>query len=109
MEKIALRIPALLVGCAMRFDTLGLALPKLNGQSINTAINYLGIPDKEYPIAGSMDYVWSTSGPNPFTPNAQHFGCMIKASTVDGLVQHVEYDGRNGACQTHADRLKPLR
>jgi len=110
MKRIvmALLVPILFAGCAMSFDTLDLALPKLRGQSINVAINYLGIPDREYEIAGNKVYEWTTSGPNPFAPTAPHLGCSIKASTVDGLVQRFNYNGSNGTCQVYADRLKPL-
>lgn len=110
MKKItfALLIPALFAGCATSFETLNVALPKLHGKTINVAINYLGIPAREYSIAGNKVYEWTTVGPNPFSPASQNLSCTIKLSTSNDVVRGYDYDGSNGTCQVYADRLKPL-
>lgn len=122
----------LLTACATSFDTFDRALPKLKGQNIKVAINYLGIPDQEYEIAGKKVYVWSTTGTNPFptaittttdgTAGNKPFkatsttyaydptplGCKVKIATDNEIVTNIEYDGNNGPCFKYSDRLKPL-
>lgn len=125
-------LSALLAACATSFDTLDRALPVLKGQNIKVAIEYLGIPDQEYEVAGKKVYVWATSGTNPF-PTATTtttdgaigtspikatsttysydptpLGCKIKAATENEIITRLEYDGNNGPCFNYSNRLKPL-
>lgn len=125
-------IVALLNGCAMSFDTFNQTLPKLKGKDIGVSINYLGIPDHEYMVAGKKVYVWTTSETNPFPatvtttttgnagnqsfnatstsyiPDNRRLSCTIKMLTEDDIVRRIEYEGNNGTCFTYSNRLKPL-
>ena len=122
----------LLTACATSFDTFDHALPILKGQNVKVAIDYLGIPDQEYAIAGKRIYVWDTTTTNPFptaittttdgtagnTPfkatsttyvhDPTPLGCKIKMATDNDIVTRIEYDGNNGPCFKYSERLKPL-
>ncbi|WP_157745671.1 hypothetical protein [Thiohalobacter thiocyanaticus] len=122
----------LLTACAMSFDTFNRALPKLKDKNINVAIDYLGIPDHEYVVAGKKVYVWTTSERNPFPtavtttttgnagnqpfnatstsyiPDPGPLSCTIKMQTEQDIVRRIEYEGNNGTCFKYSDRLKPL-
>ena len=105
----------LMTACATSFSTLNQALPLLQGQDIQMSMDYLGIPDQEYIIAGKKVYVWGTSRINPFNATSTSYGndnrrlrCTIKMITENEIVQRIEYDGNNGACFKYSDRLKLL-
>lgn len=96
---------ALLTGCAMSFNSLDAGLAKLKGQNIAAAVDRLGIPAREYPVAGMKAYEWSISEPNPFTP-MQTLTCTVRLTTgADDIIQRWYYSGSNGTCANYAQKL----
>ena len=92
------------------------ALPRLQGRTIEYAARYLGIPDFEYSFASQKVYVWRSTTNNPFmvpatTTTTGNVGgaafsaisttyirdnttlaCELKLSTENGIVGRIEYD-----------------
>lgn len=122
---------------ACAFDTLDKGLPRLKGEHIDTAINYLGMPDEEQQIAGRKVYVWghqnSGSYTTPVTQNHSYtaygyggpytargtttsyvtqnynYVCTIKLIVnKKDIIQSSEYEGNEGGCEYFASGISQL-
>lgn len=96
MRYPILVLAVLLAGCT----SLESQLAPLPGQSIDVAIQRLGIPTREYDIAGKKAYEWTASAANPFSSSAPVTSCQIRALVSNGVVQNIDWNGSNGACST---------
>ena len=120
-------------GCA--FQVLDEELPKYTGRNADRLIDILGLPDEEQRIAGRTIYVWHAQNSGIYTipqyntgtvtsygPYGPAFGsygyttyqthhdnysCEIKVSvTPKNIIDHIEYEGQQGACAMFARQLK---
>lgn len=101
-----------LVGCATEpssFARINQAAPALYGHRIGYAMNYLGVPDREYPIDTMKVYEWSTKGPIVFIGGiAARLQCTLRVTTQGGHITHLWFQGNNGGCSRYAKDLQPL-
>ncbi len=119
-------------------DTLNKGLPLLQGQHVDTAIKYIGLPDTEQVIAGRKVYIWGhqNSGsylmpvttPTSYTAYSPYGGaytatgtstsyvtqnydynCTIKmVANKKNIIQSSEYEGNEGGCEFFADGIERL-
>ena len=124
---------AFLTACAT--DTLSKGLPLLQGQHVDTAIKYIGLPDTEQVIAGRKVYIWGhqNSGsyvmpittPTSYTAYSPYgvaytasgtstsyvsqsydYNCTIKMVTnKKDIIQSSEYEGNEGGCEYFAEGI----
>lgn len=101
-----------LSGCATQpssFARINQAAPALYGHRIGYAMNYLGVPDREYPIDTMKVYEWSAAGPVVFIDGmAAQLRCTLRITTEGGNITHVWFQGNNGGCARYANELQPL-
>jgi hypothetical protein len=120
-----------LCGCAGGIISDGLTA--LEGQPVDAAIDYLGLPSAELTVANRKVVVWSlnftallpqtsvgnysgqvggqpTSGSTVSTGLvAVPTGCTIRLGLDDqDLINYWEVEGTQGGCESYASRLAPL-
>jgi len=122
----------LLSACATQ--TMDQGLPQFTGHSIETAINYLGVPDAEQKIAGRKVYTWGhqesgsyimpVTSPTTYTaygpggvytargsttsyvPQMYNYNCAIKMIVnKKEVIQSAEYQGNEGGCEYYASGI----
>ena len=119
---------------ACSFGRLEAGLPLLKGRNIETAIQYLGIPDAQMEIAGRDVFVWnnaySVNSVTPVTsysnataygyggmataygtstayvPETHNYSCTIKAiADKEGIINSLQYEGNEGGCSTFVSSM----
>ncbi len=137
MRNLLIVITTLGTLSACAFDTLDKGLPRLQGQHIDTAINYLGLPDAEQNIAGRKVYIWghqnsgsyvrpittptsyTAYGPygtytargtnTSYVTESYNYNCTIKlVVNKKEIIQSSEYEGNEGGCEHFADNISKL-
>ena len=116
------------------FGRLDAGLPLLKGRNIETAIQYLGIPDAQMEIAGRDVFIWNNSysvnivtpvtsysdatvygyggmatayeTSTTYVPETYNYSCTIKAITdKEGIINSLEYEGNEGGCSTFVSSM----
>lgn len=119
----------LLSACASSVEQLNLGLSQLQGQTVETAVQYLGYPDAEQDIMDKKVYVWDTSGTYRVdvpktstitTPGGKSatvtynqtsynsYACRIRLFTSQGRVDAYDLQGDSAGCHAYAKQLEPL-
>lgn len=132
-RPLVLLMAALVSGCA--FDTLNKALPYLQGQPLDAAVNALGLPNQQMQIGPYTVYVWdnrysstipiysttrssttgtvggvpvygtTTTGTTNYVP--VQYQCQIKLEVdSNNIIRRWEWAGNQGGCQYYANRVK---
>jgi hypothetical protein len=123
-----------LAGCAQ--DYLATGLPRLEGQPVAQALDYLGPPSEKIKTGNDTIYTWinNQSGsfnvpqptpspvvvqngghptvvfrqPMPSVPNTYDWHCRLDITARKGVVVHTDYEGDSAGCHVFSEKLKPL-
>lgn len=135
MKRIWAVLALTLVAACSSVPTVRQTLPNFQGKPIGFAMDYLGVPDREYQIEGRRVFVWDNSYAHTYARPRANMGfgigsggsygvgmgfplggyetetyrqtCEIKLITgADKIVRSYEFDGDENGCAKYAKRIK---